>query len=96
MEVQAREAKAQGKSTFKDGDQEISVVLPERSVIARFLYSFVFSMFIPFFALADGISGLLGIAILFFGLQRAWTLTARDQRLLVGPMQNEGAPTASA
>jgi hypothetical protein len=46
----------------------------------------------PFLALGDGFSGILGLLIIGLGLQRAWRLTARDERLLTGPFQREEAP----
>jgi len=39
---------------------------------------------VPVFELSSGFSGLIGIAILLFGLQRAWQMTARDPRLFDG------------
>jgi hypothetical protein len=39
----------------------------------------------PFLQLSDGVSGLLGLAIIAFGLLQAWRQTARDPRLLMGP-----------
>jgi hypothetical protein len=48
----------------------------------------------PFLSLANG--GIIGLAILVFGLQRAWQVTGRDERLLTGPFQREEAsPVAS-
>jgi hypothetical protein len=41
----------------------------------------------PFLNLANG--GIIGLAILVFGLQRAWQVTGRDERLLTGPFQRE-------
>jgi hypothetical protein len=35
--------------------------------------------------ITQGFSGILGIAILFFGLQRAWIKTKADGRILMGP-----------
>jgi hypothetical protein len=39
----------------------------------------------PFLMITQGFSGILGIAILFFGLQRAWIKTKADDRVLMGP-----------
>ncbi len=43
----------------------------------------------PFLNLQEGIGGLLGIFILFLGLQRAWAMTGRDPRQVTGPFQQE-------
>lgn len=45
----------------------------------------------PFLGLGEGISGILGLLIIGFGLQRAWQLTARDERVLAGPFHREEA-----
>ncbi len=39
----------------------------------------------PFLMLTTGFSGILSIAIIFFGLQRAWHKTAGDSSVLMGP-----------
>jgi hypothetical protein len=39
----------------------------------------------PFLGLAGGIGGIIGLAIIFFGLSQAWKQTHRDERLLMGP-----------
>jgi hypothetical protein len=39
----------------------------------------------PFLMITQGFCGILGIAILFFGLQRAWIKTKADDRTLMGP-----------
>ena len=39
----------------------------------------------PLLMITQGVSGILGIAILFFGLQRAWIKTKADDRALMGP-----------
>lgn len=41
----------------------------------------------PFFGLANGVSGIIGIFILFVGLAQAWKQTKRDERLLLGPYE---------
>ena len=54
-----------------------------------------FSFAMPVAMAFEGFSGLLGIAILLFGLQRAWQQTARDPRLLTGPDSSESATLAA-
>jgi hypothetical protein len=39
----------------------------------------------PFMGLASGFSGILNIAIIFFGLQNAWKLTGRTDLIITGP-----------
>lgn len=39
----------------------------------------------PFLMLSQGFSGILSVAIIFFGLQQAWTKTRGDNRVLMGP-----------
>ena len=39
----------------------------------------------PFMSLANGLSGILNIAIIFFGLQNAWKLTGRTDLMITGP-----------
>jgi hypothetical protein len=43
------------------------------------------SLIFPFLMITQGFSGILGVAILFFGLQRAWIKTKADGRILMGP-----------
>jgi hypothetical protein len=44
----------------------------------------------PFLTLGSGgVSGLIGLFIIFIGLQRAWRLTGRSEILLMGPYQVE-------
>jgi hypothetical protein len=45
----------------------------------------LFALFSPFLMLADGFSGIINAAIVFFGLSQAWRMTARDPRPLDGP-----------
>ena len=44
----------------------------------------------PFLSLASGISGLLNIVIIFFGLQNAWKLTGRTDLFITGPYGPSG------
>jgi hypothetical protein len=39
----------------------------------------------PLLSLREGVGGILGIAIILFGMLQAWRQTARDGRLLMGP-----------
>lgn len=50
-----------------------------------------YAVITPFLGLASGISGILGFLILGLGLQRAWAITGRDERVVSGPFQIEGA-----
>jgi hypothetical protein len=42
----------------------------------------------PLLGLARGFSGILGLAIIVFGLMQAWRQTARDPRVLTGPFED--------
>jgi hypothetical protein len=44
-----------------------------------------FALVMPFSMLTQGFSGIFGIAIIFFGLQRAWHKTRGGQGILMGP-----------
>ena len=48
-------------------------------------YLICIALVMPFLMLTQGFSGILGIAIIFFGLQRAWHKTKGDQGVLMGP-----------
>ena len=51
------------------------------------------SLAAPFFGVASGFSGIIGLLIIFWGLQQAWKQTARDERLIMGPYSvEENAP----
>lgn len=55
------------------------------------------SLALPFLELFESPgSGILGLAIIAFGLLQAWRMAARDERLLMGPYQKEGEASASA
>ncbi|MEO8097197.1 MAG: hypothetical protein ABI811_05805 [Acidobacteriota bacterium] len=49
------------------------------------------AMVAPILNLMSGVGGILGVVIIGVGLLQAWKLTARDERLLVGPYQREEA-----
>jgi len=49
----------------------------------------------PFLGLMEGVGGLLGIAIIAFGLMQAWKQTARPSQVLAGPYTLEENPSAS-
>ncbi len=57
--------------------------------ILGYVYLFVISLGKPFFELQEGFGGLLGIAILFFGLQQAWQQTHGIQVAIAGPYSTE-------
>jgi hypothetical protein len=48
----------------------------------------------PFFGLAGGVGGIIGIAIIFFGLRQAWKQTAGSPHVLAGPFTLEENPSA--
>ena len=47
----------------------------------------------PFLGLAGGLGGILGLAIIFFGLAQAWRQNAGDPRVLTGPFALGDLPT---
>jgi hypothetical protein len=53
------------------------------------------SLVSPLLGLSEGVGGLIGILIIFFGLSRAWRETARDERLLMGPYSLDEAPASA-
>jgi hypothetical protein len=50
----------------------------------------------PFLMITQGFSGILGIVILFFGLQRAWIKTRGDDRILMGPYPSTALTPSAA
>ena len=46
----------------------------------------------PFLSLGSGISGILSLIIIFFGLQQAWRRTGRSELLVMGPYEVTPAP----
>ena len=56
----------------------------------------IFALAFPAVELTDGISGILGIAIIAFGLLQAWKQTARDPRVLTGPFTLEEGTSSVA
>ncbi len=55
---------------------------------------FLISMGRPFFELKEGLGGILGIAILVFGLMQAWKQTGNAKLTLTGPFSTEKAVQA--
>jgi hypothetical protein len=49
----------------------------------------------PFLGLAGGLGGIIGIAIIYFGLMQAWKQTAGSPHVLAGPFTLEENPSAS-
>jgi hypothetical protein len=48
----------------------------------------------PFLGLAGGVGGIIGIAIIYFGLMQAWKQTAGSPHVLAGPFTLEQNPSA--
>lgn len=57
---------------------------PLSGVLTHMLF-FALSMGRPFFELSEGFGGIIGIAILFFGLQQAWQQTRAFEVAVAGP-----------
>jgi hypothetical protein len=47
----------------------------------------------PFLGLMEGVGGLIGLAIIAFGLLQAWKQTARPSLVLAGPFTLEENPS---
>jgi hypothetical protein len=63
-------------------------VSPSRAI----LYLLLLTAAAPFLSLTSGASGILTLVIIFFGLSRAWRLTARTGISLLGPYEMAVAP----
>jgi hypothetical protein len=50
----------------------------------------------PFLELQNGISGLIGLLIIFVGMRIAWKMTGAPRLDILGPFQANGPPTAPA
>jgi hypothetical protein len=48
-------------------------------------YIFLLALAAPFLSLTSGVSALISLAIIFFGLSQAWRLTGRTDILVLGP-----------
>ena len=61
------------------------------STLAGFLIAlllvFAVALISPFLMLASGFGGLINAFLLFIGMRQAWTLTAADPRILLGPYE---------
>jgi hypothetical protein len=53
-----------------------------------------FALISPFLSLAGGVGGIIGIAIIYFGLMQAWKQTAGSPHVLAGPYTLEENPSA--
>ena len=86
-ESQAKSAD-QSKATAEKQDVKQAEPLP---TAGGFFFAVVFLAGIvivsPFLELANGVGGILGIFIIFLGLQRAWAITGRADVQVHGPFQ---------
>jgi hypothetical protein len=83
-------AAAQAKSAPAQPSQQAPVTAGNVLFLVAILAGY--AVITPFLGLTTGVSGILGLLILLFGLQRAWAVTGRDERVVSGPFQLEGAP----
>jgi hypothetical protein len=65
---------------------------PRPSVLGAIVTIVLLTAAAPFFGLTTGISGLISLLLIFFGMRQAWRLTARTELLVMGPYE---AATAS-
>jgi hypothetical protein len=56
-----------------------------------YVYLFIVSMGKPFFDIQEGFQGIIGLVILFFGLQQAWQQTRAIQVAIAGPYSASAA-----
>jgi hypothetical protein len=82
-----------GQTLPRTPDKTASTPLEKRVGLGRALVGLVlalafvigFALVMPFLMVTQGFSGILGIAIIFFGLQRAWHKTRGEHSILAGP-----------
>jgi hypothetical protein len=74
-------------------EAESSAPLTARSVFYAILVLGGLAVVSPLLNLNSGVSGMLGVFIIGLGLQRAWAITGRDERVVSGPFQTEGVAT---
>ena len=60
-------------------------------LLLALLFVFGIALISPFLMLASGFGGLINAFLLFIGMKQAWTLTATDPRILLGPYEPEPA-----
>src|SRR5439155_83803 len=86
---QSKQQAAPGQSPDKATPASLQKPMPVGRALLGLLIAlgFVigFALVMPFLMLTQGFSGILGMAIIFFGLQRAWHKTKGDQGVLMGP-----------
>jgi hypothetical protein len=66
---------------------------PRKSVLETAAYLLLLTAASPFLGLRGGVSGLLTLAIIFFGISTAWRLTGRMDILVAGPYETPPRPT---
>ncbi|HYZ84318.1 MAG TPA: hypothetical protein VE621_07940 [Bryobacteraceae bacterium] len=86
---QRMEKSAKQESTKSEkSPQEVAPFGPVQ-IVLTLLFLGGLALFVPFLQLEDPLNGLLGLGIIFFGLQRAWSLTARSDAELHGPFSDQ-------
>jgi hypothetical protein len=62
---------------------------PRYSLITALTLLLLIALAAPFLSLSAGVSGVLNLLIIFFGLQQAWRLTRRPEIVITGPYTAE-------
>jgi hypothetical protein len=62
---------------------------PRYSLITALMLLLLIALAAPFLSLSAGVSGILNLLIIFFGLQQAWRLTRRAEIVITGPYTAE-------
>lgn len=89
--------KAESKAAAEKKASPASDAPSATGILAFFALIFGLAFVAPVLNVTEGFSGLIGVAIIFFGLSKAWQQTARDERLLMGPYSTvEPPPPAPA
>lgn len=87
--VQKNQAAASGKPASGNAPAPRAVTTtgqsPKLSFVAALGIIFAVALAAPFLSLSAGVSGILTLLIVFFGLQQAWRLTRRVELVITGP-----------
>ncbi len=79
----------------KENIKPVSLARVLLAIVIWFAVAFCVALAAPFLVLTQGLSGMLSVLILFFGLQQAWVRTKGDTRALTGPFE-PADPASSA
>jgi hypothetical protein len=66
------------------------------SPAAAILFLLLLAAAAPFLSLGSGLSGVIGLVIVYIGLSQAWRLTGRGELLVMGPYERAAGPESAA